>query len=100
MWLVILTFDPDGARDKPPRLHVQHARVILRHHGTDVHTGLYGQMEGALFEGQQDRFPGITPRALGEDEDVLSMLLHFPGCPFKRLHRLTPVHTVNKHRAG
>lgn len=95
-----LTFDSDHPAHKPLGLHIQNPGIILRHHRTDVHPGLDGQMESPLLERQHDRFSRITPRPLGEDEDILSMLLHLPGRTLKGLHGLTPIHAVDEDGAA
>lgn len=56
-------------------------------------------MKRPLLKPQQHRLPRITPRPLGENHHTLALFLHHPPRPLKRLHRLTPIHAINKHRA-
>jgi hypothetical protein len=68
--------DVDDAGAERALLDVQDVCVVCNDDGDDGDLGLDGEVERALFEGQQLRLVGVGARALGEDEDGLALGAH------------------------
>ena len=95
-----LTLNRYAPAPEPLLPHAQHATVIPRDDRHDVHPGLDRQMERPLLERPHLRALGITPRALGEDEDALPLLPHLRGRLVKRRVRGGGVGAVDEDSTG
>lgn len=95
-----LTLDRNPPTPKHPPLHTEHIAIIRRHQRHDRHAGLDGEMKGALLEGQQVRLIEISPRALGKNEDALTIPAHFLRRAVKGRHGRRPIRTIDEDGAG
>lgn len=73
------TFDGNLARVENQVLDVEDMAVVGDNDGHDGHARLYGQVESALFEGQQHRLLCVASCALGEHVDALALSLDLVG---------------------
>ena len=71
-------------------------RIVLRHDRHNGHTGLDGEMESTFLERKEHRIVGITPGALGENEDTLAMDAHLIHGSVESLHGRLTVSAVDK----
>lgn len=79
----ILTLYGDLAGVEDAALDVQDVGVVCNDYGYHGHAGLHGEVEGALFEGEQLGLGGVGARALWEDVDGLALRLHVSCCAIK-----------------
>ena len=66
-----------GTEQLPP--HIQDVAVVCDRDRDDGHLRLHGEVESALFEGEQVRVVVVAARAFGEDVDGLPVLVHLLG---------------------
>lgn len=73
--------NPHRNRPRPEQLppHIQHIAVIRNRDRDDGHLRLHGEVESALFEGQQVGVVVVAARAFGEDVDGLTVGVHLRG---------------------
>ena len=60
-------------------LHVEDVAVVCDDNGNDGDAGLDGEVEGALFEGEEVWGVVVGAGAFGEDVDGLAVLVHLLG---------------------